>query len=302
MLKDIQMRLNIGGRLMEWSRPVVMGIVNITPDSFYEGSRIGDEDSLTERVGGMLADGADIIDIGGYSSRPGASEVDSGEELRRLLPAINSILKHYPDTIISVDTFRASVARECIAAGARIINDISGGDLDPEMPETVASLKVPYIMMHMRGRPETMQSMTDYGDVSAEVLSELAFKADRFRQLGVTDIIVDPGFGFAKTLDQNYELLAALGSFRHIGPVLAGISRKSMIYKLLGVTPAESLNGTTALNMLALVNGADILRVHDVKEAVEAVRIFEAYRRNKPASRRVIAQQDKGASISFEIF
>lgn len=302
MQKKIQMRLNIGGRLREWSRPVVMGIVNVTPDSFYGGSRVSGRDALLSRVGKMLEEGADIIDIGGYSSRSGADEVDAHEEIGRLKPAVELILHRYPDTIISVDTFRASVASECIEAGAHIINDISGGDLDGAMFDTAARLRVPYILMHMRGNPSTMQSNTDYDDVTAEVLQDLALKADRLRQRGVADVIVDPGFGFAKTLDQNYELLGNLDAFHTIGPVLAGVSRKSMIYKLLDISPEEALNGTTALNMLALSNGADILRVHDVKAAVETVRIFEAYRRNRPNTERVITVIDRGGDSTIQIY
>lgn len=283
------MILNIRGNLIEFNRPAVMGIVNVTPDSFFAGSRVP-ADSVTARVSEMMAQGADIIDLGGYSSRPGADTVTAEEELARLVPAIAAIRERFPDIPVSVDTFRADVARECIAQGADIINDIGGGDLDPEMFGTIADLRVPYILMHMRGTPATMQSLTDYDDVGADVLRDLAFKTDRLHQLGVNDVIIDPGFGFAKTVDQNYRLLAALGMFREIGcPVLAGVSRKTMIWKELGIHPDEALNGTTAINMIALMNGADILRVHDVRECAETVRLFCAYQRNIPEDTHIIS-------------
>lgn len=274
------MDLNLGGRLVSYDRAAVMGIINVTPDSFFESSRTT-TDLVTERVARLVADGADIIDIGGCSSRPGASEISSSEELERLIPAITRIRESFPDLPISVDTFRADVARECIASGADIINDIGGGDLDAEMFDTIAELRVPYVLMHMRGTPADMQNRTHYGNVVAEVLEDLARKADRLHQAGVCDVIIDPGFGFAKTVDQNYALLASLKAFRRIGcPILAGLSRKSMIWKELEITPDEALNGTTALNMIALMNGADILRVHDVKEACETIKLYEAYHRN----------------------
>lgn len=283
------MILNIRGNLIEFNRPAVMGIVNVTPDSFFAGSRVP-ADSVTGRVSEMMAQGANIIDLGGYSSRPGADTVTAEEELARLVPAIAAIRERFPDIPVSVDTFRADVARECIAQGADIINDIGGGDLDPEMFGTIADLRVPYILMHMRGTPATMQSLTDYDDVVADVLRDLAFKTDRLHQLGVNDVIIDPGFGFAKTVDQNYRLLAALGMFREIGcPVLAGVSRKTMIWKELGIHPDEALNGTTAINMIALMNGADILRVHDVRECAETVRLFCAYQRNIPEDTHIIS-------------
>lgn len=283
------MILNIRGNLIEFNRPAVMGIVNVTPDSFFAGSRVP-ADSVTARVSEMMAQGADIIDLGGYSSRPGADTVTAEEELARLVPAIAAIRERFPDIPVSVDTFRADVARECIAQGADIINDIGGGDLDPEMFGTIADLRVPYILMHMRGTPATMQSLTDYDDVVADVMRDLAFKTDRLHQLGVNDVIIDPGFGFAKTVDQNYRLLAALGMFREIGcPVLAGVSRKTMIWKELGIHPDEALNGTTAINMIALMNGADILRVHDVRECAETVRLFCAYQRNIPEDTHIIS-------------
>lgn len=283
------MRLRIAERLREFDRAAVMGIVNLTTDSFFAGSRV-DISDLCGRVDRMLGEGADIIDLGACSTRPGSAAVDESIEFEHLVTAVKKIRSEFGDSpIISVDTYRSRVARECVAAGADIINDISGGDLDPEMFATVAELKVPYVLMHMRGTPADMQTHTDYADVSAEVLQDIAFKLARLRQLGVADVIVDPGFGFAKTLDQNYRLMHALPAFKELNaPVLAGISRKSMICTELGITSAEALNGTTALNMIALMQGADILRVHDVKEAVETVRIFEAYRRNRPDGERLI--------------
>lgn len=279
------MDINIRGSLYPLDRPAIMGIVNVTPDSFFASSRTPDESSIIERASKMLADGADMLDLGGYSSRPGADEVTPQEEFRRLSLGIRAIRSRFPDVVISVDTFRAEVARRCVEElGADIINDISGGDLDPDMFATVASLGVPYILMHMRGNPETMQSLCGYGDVAAEVLSDLARKEARLREMGVCDIIIDPGFGFAKDLEQNYRLMGALASFRALGcPLLVGVSRKSMIFKLLGVTPQEALNGTTVLNTVALLSGANILRVHDVKEASECRAIVEALRKATPS-------------------
>lgn len=274
------MYLNINGRLKEFDRPLVMGIVNLTSDSFYAGSRYS-LTSVVEVVAKMMADGADMIDIGACSTRPGSQGIDACREIEVLVPAIREVRKHYPDTIISADTFRSETAIACVAAGGDIINDISGGDMDGRMFDTIARLKVPYIITHMRGTPETMQQMTDYNDVTAEVLSDLAFKVDKLHQLGVCDVIVDPGFGFAKTLDKNYTLLGQLEAFKSLNcPILAGLSRKSMIYKELGCSAEEALNGTTVVNTMALLNGADILRVHDVKEAREAVEIYSAYARN----------------------
>lgn len=297
------MTLNIRGNLLEFTAPTVMGIINVTPDSFYAGSRVSGSE-LTERVGLMLADGAGMIDIGGYSSRPGADEVNPDEELSRLAPAISAIRAAFPDVLLSVDTFRASVAEECVSLGVDIINDIGGGNLDPEMFSTVARLKVPYVLMHMRGTPATMQSMTEYEDVMTEVLRDMAFKVDALHQLGVRDVIVDPGFGFAKTVDQNFRLLAGLRAFSELGcPVLAGLSRKTLIWKELGTNPEHALNGTTALNMVALLNGADILRVHDVREAAETVRLFEALRRNSPQHLNVInVKEHNGKTFPPKIY
>lgn len=267
--------LNIKGTLMSLSTPVVMGILNVTPDSFYADSRKQTEAAIEERILAILSEGAQIIDIGGYSSRPDAAEVSPEEEMERLAFALKILNAHYPEAIVSVDTFRAGVARRCVEEyGAAIINDISGGELDPEMFAAVAELKVPYIMMHMRGTPQTMQQHTDYADMMEEIMLYFAAKVRELHLLGVSDVILDPGFGFSKTVSQNYQLMGHLKEFEVFGlPLLVGISRKSMIYKFLGGTPAESLNGTTVLNTYALLNGADILRVHDVKAAVEAVKL-----------------------------
>lgn len=273
--------LRCGGTILTLDRPLVMGIVNATPDSFYEGSRTPAAEDLHRRVEHLLCSGADILDIGGYSTRPGAAEVDSDEEWRRLDMALRTVREVSRDAVISVDTFRAEIARRCVEIhGAAIINDISGGDMDSAMYPAVAELGVAYVLMHTRGTPATMQSLTDYGDVTAEVLSDLAFKADRLRDMGVADVILDPGFGFAKTVEQNFRLLAELEVFAATGmPVLAGLSRKSMIWRSLGITPAESLPGTVALNMAALERGASILRVHDVAEAVQTVSLYMQLRK-----------------------
>lgn len=267
--------IRIKDKLYDFEEPKVMGILNVTPDSFYAGSRVGSE--AASRASEMLADGADILDIGGYSSRPGAEDISSEREYDRLAPALEAIRSEHPEAIISVDTFRADVARKTVENFAvDIINDISGGTLDPEMRDTVAALGTPYILMHMRGTPATMQQMCRYDDVVADVLSELAFKTDDFRQAGVHDIIVDPGFGFAKTIEQNYSLLAALNLFHETGcPVLAGISRKSMLFKPLGIAPDDAGPATVAVHSMALMLGADIIRVHDVRPAVQSVKIFK---------------------------
>lgn len=268
--------LNIHGRLIEYDRPAVMGIINVTPDSFYAGSRTK-ADEIGRRVRSMIDDGADMIDIGAYSSRPGAAEVSESEEIDRLSEGMAALREAAPDVVVSVDTFRASVAKAAIEQmGADIVNDISGGDLDGRMFETVASLRVPYILMHMRGTPADMQTLTEYPDgVTAEVLRDLSVKLRTLRLAGVSDVIVDPGFGFAKTLEQNYRLMADLPMFAEMldAPVLVGVSRKSMVTRALGVTAKDALNGTTVLNTIALLGGAQILRVHDVKACAEAVRI-----------------------------
>lgn len=255
-----------------------MGILNITPDSFFEGSRYeADAQQVVDTAAKMLADGATFIDIGGYSTRPSAAEISINEEIDRVVPAIEAIMKHYPEAIISIDTFRSSVAKAAVKAGAAIINDIAGGNLDTEMFQTVANLDVPYVLMHSRGTPQTMTSLNQYNNLTVDVIGELQSKVFELRQLGVKDIILDPGFGFAKGPTQGFEMMRNLSAFQILElPLLVGISRKSMIYKTLNITAAEALNGTTALNMIALINGAHILRVHDVKEAVETVKLYEA--------------------------
>lgn len=268
--------LNIKGKLVSLTTPLVMGILNVTPDSFYAGSRKQTESAITERIETILAEGGDLIDIGGYSSRPDAAEVTPAEEMERLALALKIVNRHYPETVVSVDTFRAEIARTCVETyGAALINDISAGELDEAMFPTVAELKVPYCLMHMRGTPQTMQQQTRYEDLTGEIIAYFARKVERLRLIGVNDLILDPGFGFSKTTGQNYELMSRLGDLSIFGlPLLVGVSRKSMIYKFLGGTPEESLNGTTVLHAFALLNGADILRVHDVKAAVEAVKII----------------------------
>ncbi len=269
--------INIKGELFSLDRPVVMGILNVTPDSFFAGSRKRTEAEIAARIEEILAQGGDWIDIGGYSSRPDATPVTADEEMRRLELGLEILSRDYPSVPVSVDTFRADVARCCVEKyGVAMINDISAGELDPEMFRTVADLKVPYIMMHMRGTPQTMASLTDYTNLMDEIMLYFAEKVRQLRLMGVSDLILDPGFGFSKTLEQNYELMAHLREFGIFDlPILVGISRKRMIYQLLGGSPEESLNGTTALHAYALLNGADILRVHDVKEAVEVVRIVQ---------------------------
>lgn len=276
--------INIKGSLYHFHKPWVMGILNVTPDSFFAESRTIETDDIRRRVDDLISQGADIIDIGGYSSRPGAPEVSTDEEYSRLARGLEAIRKYHPDTLISVDTFRADVARRCVSDWeADIINDISGGNLDAEMWPTVAELQVPYILMHMRGTPSSMQSLCDYNDVTADVIRDLAFKIDAMHQLGIADIIVDPGFGFAKDINQNYQLMAELDQFKQLNaPLLVGISRKSMIYRPLDITPQTAINGTTVLNTFALLHGANILRVHDVKEAVEAVKIIDLIKQNTP--------------------
>ena len=268
--------LNIGGRLLSLDHPRVMGILNATPDSFYAGSRCGnDETIIANRARAIIEEGGDMIDVGAYSSRPDATDIPLEEEWQRLDRALSVIRGLYPDAILSVDTCRAEIARRSVERhGVQIINDISGGELDKTMFETVASLHVPYILMHMRGTPQTMQQQTHYDNLMAEITGYFARRVDRLHQLGVSDIILDPGFGFSKTLDDNYLLMHRLHELQPLGlPILTGISRKSMIYKLLGSSPEESLTGTTVLNTIALMGGTHILRVHDVREAVETVKI-----------------------------
>jgi len=269
--------LNIRGKLFSLSKPIVMGILNVTPDSFYADSRKQTESAIEERIQTILSEGGDMIDLGAYSSRPDAAEVSPSEEMERLRFALDRLKRHYPDAIVSVDTFRADIARRCVEEyNVALINDISGGQIDPDMFSTIAALQVPYVLMHMRGTPQTMQKHTSYNDLMEEIMLYFAEKVQQLRLMGVNDIILDPGFGFSKTTDQNYQLMSHLKEFDIFDlPLLVGISRKSMIYRFLGGEPSDSLNATTVLNTYALMNGADILRVHDVKEAVETVTLME---------------------------
>jgi dihydropteroate synthase len=274
---EIKNTLNAGGRIIDLATPKVMGIINITPDSFYSDSRKTNTADILAQAGKMLAEGADILDLGAYSSRPGAEHIPASEELARLLPAIEVILHTYPDTCISADTFRADVARQAVQTGAQIINDISGGTLDPDMFASVAELQVPYILMHIQGTPQTMQNAPAYDDVFQEVFSFFLERSSQLNALGLHDLIIDPGFGFGKTIGHNYHLLNRLQDFSLLGlPLLAGVSRKSMLYKIAGGSAETALNATTAANTIALMKGAKILRVHDVKEAREAVQIVQA--------------------------
>ena len=265
------------GKLLLLERPWVMGILNVTPDSFFEGSRIDkDEDKFLEKAGTMIANGADILDVGGYSSRPGAQEVSLSEEMDRVIGVIEIIKKSFPKILISIDTFRSEVAKKSIQSGADFVNDISAGTLDSQMIPVVGKLDVPYIAMHMRGSPSNMQGQTNYEDIILELLKYFSEKMNECKEAGIKDVIIDPGFGFAKTLEQNYWILKNLSYFKTIqAPLLVGLSRKSMIYKKLDTTAENALNGTTALNMAALINGANILRVHDVKEALETVKLYK---------------------------
>ena len=276
-----QLTLNLSGRLVSLEKPLVMGIVNVTPDSFFAGSRIDGAKALRERLDTLVREGAALADLGAYSSRPGAEEVSPEEERRRLRPALQILRDEYPDLPVSVDTFRSDVARMAVEEyGASMINDISGGGLNPAMYRTMAELQVPYILMHMKGDPQTMQQQASYSDVTLEVIDYFAQRVGQLLELGVHDIILDPGFGFSKTTAQNYELLAQLGSLveAFTQPLLVGVSRKSMIYRPLGITPEEALSGTTFVHALALERGAKILRVHDVRPAVEAVQLYEELR------------------------
>ncbi|HZW77995.1 MAG TPA: dihydropteroate synthase [Flavobacteriaceae bacterium] len=268
--------LNCLGTLVDLSTPKVMGIVNVTPDSFYDGGKSFSSENILRQTGRMLDEGATFIDIGGYSSRPGATDIAVSEETERVLRAIELILHHFPETIISIDTFRSEVARAAIHAGAAVINDISGGDLDARMMETVAELNVPFIMMHMRGNPKTMTRLTDYQNVTIDVIRNLSDKVRKAHAVGINDVVIDPGFGFAKTAAQSFELMRNLELFRCFEvPLLTGISRKSFIYKTLEISPNDALNGTTCMNTVALIKGSSILRVHDVKEAVQCIKLLE---------------------------
>jgi dihydropteroate synthase len=269
------MTINCNGKLIDLTTPKVMGILNCTPDSFYDGGKYKSDSQFLSQVEKMLSDGATFVDIGAYSSKPNAGFVSEDDELNRLLPVIELVLKSFPETIISVDTFRSKIAQKAIETGAAIINDISAGNLDEEMLETVAKLQVPYIMMHMKGTPQTMQTLTQYDNICKEMLFYFSERVSKARSFGINDIIIDPGFGFAKTLEQNYEVMQKLELFQMLElPLLVGISRKSMIYKTLETTAENSLNGTTFLNAISLQKGANILRVHDVKEAAESVKLF----------------------------
>lgn len=272
-----QMSINCKGRLIDLSTPVVMGILNITPDSFFDGGTNAEYDLMIEKVNQMLLHGAAIIDVGGYSSKPGADFVSEEEELQRILPVVKLLVEKFPEIILSIDTFRSTVAEACLKEGAAIINDISGGDLDAEMFSVVAKYQVPYIAMHMQGNPQTMQLNPTYDDVVKEVFKNLSEKIFKLNALQVHDVIIDLGFGFGKTIQHNYQLLNNLAYFKNLNvPILTGVSRKSMLYKTLNITPQEALNATTVANTIALLNGTNILRVHDVKEAAECVKIVKA--------------------------
>jgi dihydropteroate synthase len=268
------MNINCNGNLIDLSTPKVMGILNVTPNSFYDGGKHKEINSIIHQVDKMLSEGADFIDIGAYSSKPSAEFVSEEEEIKRLVPIVKSLVETFPNIILSVDTFRAQVAKASVENGVTMVNDIAAGLLDDKMLETVAELKVPYIMMHMRGNPQTMQSLTDYNDIVKEMIFYFSERIQKARSFGISDIVIDPGFGFAKTVEQNYEVLHKMELFEMLElPLLAGVSRKSMIYKVLESSPQEALNGTSVLNTIALQKGAKILRVHDVKEAVECIKL-----------------------------
>jgi dihydropteroate synthase len=271
--------LNCKGRLLVLDKPVVMGIINVTPDSFYTKSRFTGTDAVLEVAEKMLSEGATILDIGGQSTRPGSVKLSNDEELKRVIPAIEAIANKFPETFLSVDTFYGVVAKEAVSAGAVIVNDISGGSLDDQMIPAVSNLQVPYVLMHMQGTPQTMQTSPSYKNIKVEILDFFIAKISQLRKDGIVDIIIDPGFGFGKTILQNFQLLKALSHFKLTGlPLLSGLSRKSTVYKTLNISPEDSLNGTTVLHTISLLNGADILRVHDVKEAVEAIKLYQVYR------------------------
>lgn len=275
------MTINLNGNLMDLSTPKIMGILNVTPDSFYDGGMFDSNKKILDHVEKMLTDGADIIDIGGYSSRPGAKEVKLKDEIKRVVPAIELIKKEFNETIISVDTFRSEVALQAVNSGASIINDISGGDLDPNMFNCVAELNVPYIIMHMQGNPKNMQNNPLYENVIVEIIENLSKKVFEATEAGVIDVIIDPGFGFGKTIEHNYKILSELSFFKELDcPILVGLSRKSMIYSLLEEKPENVLNGTTCLNTVSILNGANILRVHDVKEAKEVIKLTNFLNKN----------------------
>jgi len=269
------MTINCKGQLIDLSTPKVMGILNVTPNSFFDGGKYKNENEILSQVEKMVIEGATFIDIGAYSSKPNAEFVSEEEEISRIVPVINLILKHFPETILSIDTFRSEVAKASVENGAAIINDISAGHLDDKMLDVIGKYNVPYIMMHMRGTPQTMQTLTVYDDIVKEMMFYFSERIAKARSFGINDLIIDPGFGFAKKLDQNYEVFQKMELFNLLElPLLVGISRKSMIYKTLDTSIEEALNGTTVLNSLALIKGAKILRVHDVKEAMECVTLF----------------------------
>lgn len=268
------MFINYKGNLIDLSRPRVMGIINVTPDSFFSGSRSPSEKEILQNAEKMLKEGADFLDLGAYSSRPGADDIPVEEELKRMIPSVELIVKNFPEAVLSIDTFRAEVASKSIEAGAAMINDISAGKLDKEMLPIIAKFQVPYIMMHMKGTPQSMKELNQYEDLVGDILLYFSERIKAARELGINDIIIDPGFGFAKNIEQNYELFSKLEIFRNLElPILTGISRKSMVWKKLGISADEALNGTTVLNTIALMKGTNILRVHDVKEAVECIKI-----------------------------
>ena len=270
------MTINCKGQLIDLSIPKVMGILNVTPDSFYDGGKFTLEKDILNKVEKMLLDGATFIDIGGQSTKPNADIITIDEELKRVVPVVDLVLKNFPETLLSIDTFNSKVAKVCIEKGAALINDVSAGNLDPVMFETIAKLQVPYIMMHMRGTPQTMQKLTDYNNLVKDILFYFSEKVAKARSLGINDLIIDPGFGFAKTIAQNFELMTKLELFQMLElPILVGISRKSMIYKMLEIDVEKALNGTSVLNTIALTKGANILRVHDVKEASECIKLCE---------------------------
>lgn len=276
------MTINCNGNLIDLTIPKVMGILNLTPDSFYDGGSYKDETDIVSKVEKMLTDGATFIDVGAYSSRPNAINISVNEEINRIIPVVQLLVKKFPGILLSIDTFRSAVAKVCLENGAALINDISAGSLDDKMMNVIAEYKVPYIMMHMRGTPETMQQLTEYTNVTLDVKQYFAKKLAQARALGIVDLVIDPGFGFAKTTEQNFNVLQNLDLFKTMNvPILAGLSRKSMIYKTLDTTASNALNGTTALNTIALTKGANILRVHDVKEALECITLFTALKLNE---------------------
>ncbi len=271
--------LNCKGKLLMIDKPLVMGIINTTPDSFYEGHLNKGAEAITTLAAKMIEDGADILDIGAQSTRPGSTRIDADEEIKRAIPVIEAIKKNHPDALISIDTYHSKVAQEAVHAGASIVNDISAGDMDPAMLKTVAALKVPFVAMHKKGSPENMQQNPQYNNVVMEVLDFFIAKIEACKQAGIMDVIIDTGFGFGKTNQHNFQLLKNLAVFKMVDkPILAGLSRKGTIYKTLGITAEEALNGTSCLNTIALLNGAAILRVHDVKEAKQAIQLLDAYK------------------------